>query len=157
MDVSKTSDHIQIEIKILNPSQEPPVSSKTPNLDLNYMNVLCTFKIRTEIQNSAHGCIKDQWQYPSQDQDAKLQPGTCSILNRPKSALEVHGDSLYFQIQFWQSVVGSLLYHWPVTISESKSTYSFLQSLHEGLNIDVFCTFKIKTERQNLEKGCIKD
>ena len=33
----KTSDHIQINIKIPNPGQEPPASSKTLNEDLKYM------------------------------------------------------------------------------------------------------------------------
>ena len=46
MDVSKTSDHILIKIKMPNPSQEPPVSSKAPNEDANDMNVLCTFRIK---------------------------------------------------------------------------------------------------------------
>ena len=113
MGVSKTSDHIKIKIKVPNPSQEPPESSKAPNEDLKDMdnllhlqnqdrepkfrpwtyqrpviisksrsrcqtpirnikhpeapnedikdmNVLCTFKIKIESQNSEHGCIKDQ-------------------------------------------------------------------------------------------------
>ena len=60
MGVSKTGDHIQIKIKMPNPSQEPPESSKAPNEDLKDMDVLCTFKIKLESQNSDHGCIKDQ-------------------------------------------------------------------------------------------------
>ena len=48
MDISKTSDYIQIKIKMPNPSQEPPVSSKAPNQDLKDMYVLCTFKIKIE-------------------------------------------------------------------------------------------------------------
>ena len=48
MGVSKTSDHIPIKIKMLNPSEEPPVSSKAPNDDLKDMDVLCTFKIKIE-------------------------------------------------------------------------------------------------------------
>ena len=59
-----------------NPSQEPPASSKAPNEDLKYMDVLCTFKIKKERQNLEHGCIKDQLLYPNQDQDKKLQSGT---------------------------------------------------------------------------------
>ena len=70
MDVSKTSDHIQIKIKMQNPSQEPPASSKAPNEDLKDMDVLCTFKIKIESQNLENGCIKDQWPYQIQDQDA---------------------------------------------------------------------------------------
>ena len=47
----KTSYHIQIKIKIPNPSQESPVSSKAPNEDPKDMNVLCTFNIKIERQN----------------------------------------------------------------------------------------------------------
>jgi len=60
MAVSKTCDYIQIKIKMQNPSQEPPVSSKAPNQDLKDMDVLCTFKIEIESQNLNHGYIKDQ-------------------------------------------------------------------------------------------------
>ena len=60
MVVSKTSDHIQIIIKMPNPSQHPPASSKAQNDDLEETDVLYTFKIKIEIQNSDHGCIKDQ-------------------------------------------------------------------------------------------------
>ena len=48
MGVSKTSDHIQIKIKMPNTSQEPLVSSKAQNQDLEDMDVLCTFKIKME-------------------------------------------------------------------------------------------------------------
>ena len=60
MAVSKTNDHIQINIKIPNPSQEPPASSKAPNEDLKDIDVLCTLKIKTESQNLDIGYIKDQ-------------------------------------------------------------------------------------------------
>ena len=58
--ISKTSDYIQIKIKMPNPSQEPPASSKAPNEDLKDMDVLCTFKIKIESKNLDHGYIKDQ-------------------------------------------------------------------------------------------------
>merc|ERR1711954_96280 len=58
--VAKTSDHIQIKIKLPNPSQEPPASSKAPNQNIKDMDVLCTFNFKMESQNSDHGCIKDQ-------------------------------------------------------------------------------------------------
>ena len=51
MEVSKTSDHIQIKIKMSNPSQELPASSKVPNWDLKDMDVLFTFKIEIKMQN----------------------------------------------------------------------------------------------------------
>ena len=44
--MSKTSDHIQIKIKMPNPSQEPPASSKAPNDDIKDMDVLSTLKSR---------------------------------------------------------------------------------------------------------------
>ena len=46
MGISKTSDHIQIKIKMPNLSQEAPASSKVPNEDLKDIDVLCTFKIK---------------------------------------------------------------------------------------------------------------
>merc|ERR1711954_58738 len=58
MGVSKTSDHIQIKIRMPYPSQEPPASSKAPNRDLKDMDVLCTFKIKTDSQNLEYGCTK---------------------------------------------------------------------------------------------------
>ena len=59
MSVSKTSDHMQIKIKIPNPSKELPAFSKASNQDLKHMDVLCTFKIKIESQNLESGCIKD--------------------------------------------------------------------------------------------------
>ena len=79
MDVSKSSD-IQIKIKMPNPNKEPPTSPKAQKEDLKDMDVLCTFKIKIESQNLDHGCIKDQWPYPNQDQDTKPQSETSSIL-----------------------------------------------------------------------------
>ena len=80
----KTSYHIQIKIKIPNPSQEPPVSSKAPNEYLKGMNVLFTCKIQVESQNLGHGCIKDQRPYQNQHQYTKPQSRTSSILQSPK-------------------------------------------------------------------------
>ena len=59
MGKSKTSDHIQIKIKMPNPMQEPPASPKAFNQDLKDIDVLCTFKTKIESKNSKHGCIKD--------------------------------------------------------------------------------------------------
>ena len=60
MGVSKTSDHIQIKMKIPNPSKKYPASSKTPNEDLKDNEVLCTFKMKIESQTLDLGFIKDQ-------------------------------------------------------------------------------------------------
>ena len=48
MGLSKTSDYIQIQMKMPNLSQEIPVSSKAPNQDLKDLDVLCIFKIKIE-------------------------------------------------------------------------------------------------------------
>ena len=82
-----------------NPSHDPPASLKTPNQDLKDMDVLGTFKIKIESQNSEHGCIIYQLPYPNQDQDAKPQSGTSIILQNPKSGLKGHGCSLHLQNQ----------------------------------------------------------
>ena len=60
MCVSKPNDHIQIKIKMLNPSPDPPASSKDPNEDFKDIDALCTFKIKIERHNLDHGCIKKQ-------------------------------------------------------------------------------------------------
>ena len=60
MVVSKTSDLIQIKIKMPNPSQEPLASFKAPNEDLKGRDDCLIFKIKVESQNSDHGHIKDQ-------------------------------------------------------------------------------------------------
>ena len=56
-----------------NPSQEPPASSKDPNEDLKDMDVLYTLKIKIESQYLDYGCIKDQWPYQNQDQNASQE------------------------------------------------------------------------------------
>ena len=60
MGVPNNTDHIRIMIKMTNPSQEPPESSKAPNENLKDMNILCTLKTKVESQNFDHGCINDQ-------------------------------------------------------------------------------------------------
>ena len=40
MDVSKNSDHIEVNIKMSKPSQELPTSCKIPNFDLKDTDVL---------------------------------------------------------------------------------------------------------------------
>ena len=49
------SDHIQINIRMQNPSQEPSAFSKAPNQDLKDIDVICTFKTKIE----SHVCITD--------------------------------------------------------------------------------------------------
>ena len=67
MDVPKNSGHIQIKIKMTNPSQEPPVFSKVSYQDFKDIDVLYTFKIKIESQILEHECIKDRRPYPDHD------------------------------------------------------------------------------------------
>ena len=94
MGVSKTSDHIQINIRMPNPSQEPPASSKAPNEDLKDMDVLCTFKIKIESKNLEHGYIKDQGPYQNLDQDAKIP--VRNLQRPPKSQMRTYRTWMFF-------------------------------------------------------------
>ena len=120
MGISKTSDHIQIKIKMHKPSQEPPASSKAPNEDLKDMDVLCTFKIEIESQNLDHGYIKVQWSYPNQDQHAKPHSGTCSALQSQKWGLKWHVCSLHLQNQDRGPKFRTWVCQKQVTISKSR-------------------------------------
>ena len=48
LDHGYIKDHIQIDIKMPNPCQEPSAFSKAPNQDLEDMDVIWTFKIKKE-------------------------------------------------------------------------------------------------------------
>ena len=100
MGISETNDHIQMKIKMLNPSQEPPTPSNPKNEDLKDMDVPCTFKIKIESQNLKQGFIKEQWPYPNEDQDAKPKLGPSSLLQSPKSGFEGQICSLHLQNQY---------------------------------------------------------
>ena len=165
MVISKTRDHIQIKIKMPNPSQEPPLSSKAPNEDLINMDVICIFKIKIEGQNSDHGYIKDQWPYPNYNQDAKPKPETSSLLKIPKWGLKGHGCFLSLQNQDGEPKFGSWINQRPVTICKSRTRFqppvrisSFSKVPNEDLkDMDVLCTFKIKIESQNWNHWYIID
>ena len=89
----KTSDHIQINICMQNPNQEPPVSSKAPNQDLKDMDVLCIFKIKLVSSNSELMCPKAQQLYANQEKYVKPHSGTSSVIQIPKSGLKGYGCS----------------------------------------------------------------
>ena len=98
-----------------NYSQEPPASSKAQSQDFKDMEVLCTFKIQIEKQNSEHGYSKDQCQYPNQDQDAKTQSRMSSVLQSPKSGLKGHGCPLHLQNQGRKLKLRTLVYEGQIT------------------------------------------
>ena len=74
---------------MLNPSQEPPVSSKAPNHDLKDMYVLCTYKIKIERTNLEYGLkktndhiqIKIELQNPSQEPPASSKTQNQDLKN----------------------------------------------------------------------------
>ena len=121
MGISKTSEHIQIKIKMPNPSQEPPASSKAPNEYFKDMDVLCTFKIKIEGQNLDHVSIKDQCPYPNQEQYAQPQSDTSNSLQIPKSGFKGHRCSLHLQNQDREPKFRIWGYQRPMTISKSRS------------------------------------
>ena len=122
MGISETIEHIWIKIKMPNPGQEPSVSSKAPNKDLEDMDILCTFKIKIESQILEYWYIRNHWTYLNQDQDAQPQSGTSSILQSPKWGLEGHGCSWHLQNQDRMPQFWSLVYQRPMTLSKSRST-----------------------------------
>ena len=118
MGVPKTSAHIQIKVRMQNPSQEPPASSKAPNQDLKDMDDLCTFKIKIGSWNLEYECIKDWWPCLNQDQDAKPQSGTSNIIQIQRSGLKGHVCSLHLQHPDREQKIVSWVYQRPVTISK---------------------------------------
>ena len=86
MGVMKTSDQIQIQIKMPNPSQKLPVSSKEVLKD---MDVICTLKFKIKSQNVEHEWTKVQWLYPKQNQDAKPQSPSSKAPNQDLKDIDV--------------------------------------------------------------------
>ena len=121
MGVSKNSDHIQIKIKMLNPSQEPPAPPKAPHQGLKDNDVLCTFKIQIDNQNFGHGCLKEQQPYPNQDEDAKSKSGTSTPHQSPKLGLNGHGYSLHLQNHDREPKFGTWVNKRPMPISKERS------------------------------------
>ena len=83
------------------------------------MDVLCTSKIKIRSQILEYGFINDHLSYPNQDQDAKSQSETTSVLQSPKSGLKGHGCSLHLQNENRESQLGTWVYQRQVTISKS--------------------------------------
>ena len=119
-DLSKVFDHIQIKIKVPNPSQEPPASPKASNKDLKDMDAVWIFNIKLESQNPKYRCNKDQWPYPNQDQGAKHQSKASSILKSLEEDLKNIDVICIFKIKR-ELKFGRWVYQRRVTISESRS------------------------------------
>ena len=84
MAVPKTSDHIQIKIKMANPIPEPSASTKVHNQDLKKIDVLSHSKSRQRAKIWIIGVSKTGIHHPNQDQDDKPQSGASSVIQRPK-------------------------------------------------------------------------
>ena len=97
MSITKTSGHIQIKIKIQNPSQELPASSKVPNQDFKDND---HFQIEIKMPNSIEEptvCSKSPYQ------DLKYMDVLCN-------------SKIKIESQYW-----TMVYQRPVTISKSLS------------------------------------
>ena len=83
MGVPKTSYHIKINIRMQNPSQEPPSSSSGPNEDFKDMDILCTFKIKIESQKLIMGMSKTsdhiQMKMPNSSREPPVFPTTAKL------------------------------------------------------------------------------
>ena len=97
MGVSKTFQHTHIKIEMPNPSPEPSASFNAPNLNLQDVNVLQTFKNQDRgkkilepscIEVQLHIHIKSRYRNPSQK---------VTVSQHPKSRLKGHGFSLHLQ------------------------------------------------------------
>ena len=138
-----------------NPSKEPPASSKASYEDLKDMDVLCTFKIRIESQNLDHRCIKDQWPYPKQDQDAKPQAGASSILQCPNQDLKDLDILCTFKVKIAIQNLKNMCIKdqlpYPNQDEDAKlqlETSSFLQSSNwDSKEMDVLWTIKINLDK----------
>ena len=94
MDVSKTSDHINIKVKMPTPSQKLPPFSKAPNQDLKDMVFFCTLKIKMGLPKTIHH-IQIKIKKPHLIQE----PPAASILYSPKSGLKGNGCSYTFKMK----------------------------------------------------------
>ena len=121
MVVSNTSDHIQIKIKMQNPSQEPPASSKVPNEDLMDMDVLCTFIIYIENQNFEQGCSKEHCniKIKIKVQNLSLEPPASSKV--PNQYFKDMDVLCTFKIKIESKKNGTWVYQRPMTLSQSRS------------------------------------
>merc|ERR1711954_628762 len=161
MDISKTNDHIQINIKMPNPSQEPPASSKAPNEDFKDMDVMGTFKIKIESQNLDHGYIKDQGPYRNQDQKPNPSQEPPASSKAPNEDLKDMDVLCTFQIELGSQILNMGIRntndHIKIKIKmpnpSQEHPASSKASNKDLKDMDVLCTFKFKIESQNLDHG----
>ena len=120
MGVSKTSDHIQINIWIPNPNQEPPASSKALNEDLKGHG--CSLHLQNEDREPI--CRIWVYQRPVTSSRSWLRcqtPGS-NLQHPPMSKSGPKGPrcSLHFQSQESNPKFEKYVYQRPVTISKPR-------------------------------------
>ena len=119
MVVSMTSGHILIKIKVPNPSQEPPASSKAPNEDLKDMGNLL------HLQNLDREPKFRSWSYQRQltisKSRSRCQTPVRNLQQPSKPQIKNHRFSLLIQNQNRESKFGTLVYQRPLTISKLRS------------------------------------
>ena len=156
--VLKTSGHIQIKTKILNPSEEPRTSSKSPYKDLMDMAVLCTFKIKLESQKLEHEFSKDQWPYPNQDQDknpSQELPASSRASNHNLKDIDIlWAFNFKRESQIQNNNIAKTSNPLQVNIKIPKPCQKPPATSKVP---NILCTFKIKIVSQNLEPGYSKD
>ena len=113
-------------------------------------------------QNFDNGCITDQWSYPNQDQDAKPQSGTSSVLRTQNEDLKDTGVLCTFKIKIKRQNFdnGCITYQWsyPNQDQDAKPQSSVLQTQKWGLK-GHWCSLHLQNqarEHKNLDHRCIK-
>ena len=106
IDVSKTSDHIQIKIKRQSTSQ-----------NFQHSSINTSDHIQININLIAQSKIQNQ----SQEPPAPKKPKISSFLQSSKSGFKGHGCSLHLQNQDREPKFRAFVYQKPLTISKSKS------------------------------------
>ena len=150
MGASKTSDYIEIQIKMPNHSQETQASFRAPNEDLKDIDVLCTFKIKTESWKTS-GHIQIQINILNSSQEP---PSSSKALNEDLKDIDVL-CTLKIKIESQNLDHRFNKDQWPYLDQDQDTKPSqeppvSSKAPNEDLkDTDVLCNFKIKIESQN--------
>ena len=147
------------KIKMANPSQEPPASSKAPNQDLkgHGCSLHLQIKIESKIWNigvpktSDHIKIKIKMPNPSQ-----VPPASSNAPNEDLKDIDVLCTfKIKIESQNWDQGCIKASDHIKIKFKISNNSKEHPASSKapnvDLKDMDVLCTFKIKIERQHLE------
>lgn len=76
------------QIKDAKPQSGTYSFRKSLYLSFKDMDVLYTFKINLNSQNSDHGCIEEQWPYSTQDPNIKPKSGSLDFIKNEAHKLK---------------------------------------------------------------------